>query len=79
MELERARAVQLNIEDPIFHTKQETDDNYNLNIERIVNLIAQKEKVEVMIASHNQKSVRRERLEIVSIHYSRFCVYLTRM
>lgn len=57
MELERARATELRYPDPIHATKQDTDDNYNRNVEKIVQLMGEGEKIEMMIASHNQESV----------------------
>lgn len=57
MELERYRAKLSKYDDPIHPSKEHTDDNYNRNVENVVKLMAQGEKVEMMIASHNQKSV----------------------
>ena len=57
MELERNRAQTMGIPDPIQPTKQATDDNYNAGVSEVLSLMAQKRKVELMIASHNQQSV----------------------
>jgi proline dehydrogenase len=57
MELERQLAYRKQYDDPIHVSKQDTDDNYNRNIEKVVMLMAQGEKIELMIASHNQESV----------------------
>lgn len=59
MELERALAAEKNYDDPIHADKQATDDNYNRNIEKLVKLMGEKEKIEIMIASHNKESVER--------------------
>lgn len=57
MELERHRAGIMHYDDPIHRTKQDTDDNFNRNVEKVVKLMGQGEKIEMMIASHNQESV----------------------
>ena len=57
MELERHNAKLYHYEDPIHATKEDTDNNYNRNVEKVVKLMAQGEKIEMMIASHNQESV----------------------
>ena len=57
MELERARAVEKHYPSPIHVSKQETHDNYNRAVSYLVDKIADGEKVEVMIASHNQQSI----------------------
>jgi proline dehydrogenase len=57
MELERHRAKELHYDDPIHESKEATDDNYNRNVESVVKRMAQGEKIEMMIASHNQQSV----------------------
>jgi proline dehydrogenase len=57
MELERKRAKDMGYPDPIQPNKAATDSNYNAGVSLVMNLMGQKRKVELMIASHNQKSV----------------------
>lgn len=59
MELERNRAKELDIPDPIHPTLQATHDNYNNCMEYVLSKIAEGEKVEVMFATHNQESIER--------------------
>lgn len=57
MELERKRALELNIPSPIHATKQNTHDNYNRGVAYLLDKIADGEKVHLMLASHNQESI----------------------
>ena len=60
MVVERARARELYLEDPIIDTLEHTHENYDSAIEEIIEEISKSQNrndIEVMIASHNQKSV----------------------
>lgn len=57
MVLERERAEQLKIEDPIHPTLQATHDNYNNAVRDVIARIGRGDDIEIMIASHNQRSV----------------------
>ena len=56
---ERARAVEKGYESPVHETLQDTHISYNQCVANAVEKIAQKEKVEILIATHNQESVER--------------------
>lgn len=55
--LEREYAAENGLEDPIWKTIGETHTNYNAGLSYVLNGIATGEKIEVMIASHNQTSI----------------------
>jgi proline dehydrogenase len=57
MVLERERAANLGIEDPIQPSLQATHDNYNGAVREVIGRIAKGDDIEIMIASHNQQSV----------------------
>lgn len=57
MELERARAAEKKYASPIHLTKQATSDNYNSGIAYMLDKIADGDKVQLMIATHNQESI----------------------
>ena len=57
MELERARAADKGYTSPIHLTKQATSDNYNAGIAYMLDKIADGDKVQLMIATHNQESI----------------------
>lgn len=57
MELERKRAADMGYADPIQPSKEATDESYNKGVSLVMDLMSQKRKVELMIASHNQHSV----------------------
>lgn len=59
MVLERARSASLGLPDIIFPELQGTHDNYNSGVDDILHRIAAGEKIELMLASHNQESVER--------------------
>lgn len=59
MELERNRAKEKQYPDPIHKTKEDTDNNYNRNIEKLVKLIGEGRRIQIMIATHNQQSVEK--------------------
>ena len=47
----------LGYEDPIFETKQKTDENYRNILENLLNRVSHKDKVNVMVATHNEETV----------------------
>ena len=53
---ERERAAALNEPDPIHPSKEDTDKCYNEGIETCIQKMGLGEKVEIMVASHNQES-----------------------
>lgn len=55
--LEREYAAENGLEDPIWPNIQDTHKNYNTGVEEVLRKIAAGEKVEIMVASHNQGSV----------------------
>lgn len=57
MVLERNRAEELTIDDPINPTIAATHENYNGAVREVISRIASGEDIEIMIASHNQQSV----------------------
>lgn len=57
MVLERQHAKEHNLSDPIHNTIDDTHKNYNMAVEEAIGRIANGQDVEIMIASHNQKSV----------------------
>ncbi|KAJ1432629.1 proline dehydrogenase [Ochromonadaceae sp. CCMP2298] len=57
MELERNRATELGVPSPILDTKEHTHMQYNAAVASMIDAIGSGEKVEVMIASHNQQSI----------------------
>lgn len=57
MVLERQHALQHNLSDPIHTNLQATHSNYNAAIQEALHRIAGGERVEIMIASHNQESI----------------------
>eukprot|EP00879_Flechtneria_rotunda_P002759 GHRR01002968.1.p1 GENE.GHRR01002968.1~~GHRR01002968.1.p1 ORF type:complete len:566 (+),score=216.84 GHRR01002968.1:798-2495(+) len=58
VQLERARAVKLGYESPIWETIQQTHDNYNNCLDAIMDEVVVA-KAQVMVASHNQTSIER--------------------
>ncbi len=44
--------------DPIFATKQETDNNYNDILEDLLTRVANNNRVSVMVATHNEDTVQ---------------------
>jgi proline dehydrogenase len=64
---ERKRAVELDLDDPIHATIEDTHINYNSCVKEMIQRIAQGESVEIMIASHNQKSVEHA-IECMNAH-----------
>lgn len=59
MVLERKRAKELNLPDPIFPTIEHTHANYHKGMEEVLERIANGKAVEVMFATHNQRSIIR--------------------
>lgn len=59
MVLERKRAAELNLPDPIFPTMEHTHANYHKGMEEAIERIAEGKQVEVMFATHNQRSIIR--------------------
>eukprot|EP01038_Epipyxis_sp_PR26KG_P011537 gene11537-15453_t len=57
MVLERDHAKQLKLPDPIHNDYESTDNNYNSMVELSIERIAAGDQVEIMIATHNQRSV----------------------
>jgi proline dehydrogenase len=57
MALERARAAEMGYDDPIRPTLADTHDNYDGTVAMLLERIAKGEKVEVMLATHNQQSI----------------------
>lgn len=57
MVLERQRARDLGLDDPIQPSMQHTHDNYNGAVSEVIARVARGDQVEVMFASHNQGSV----------------------
>jgi proline dehydrogenase len=57
MDLERARALKLNIDDPILPNITQTHLNYDFALREAISAIAAGQSVEIMIASHNQQSI----------------------
>eukprot|EP00878_Enallax_costatus_P012186 GHUV01012726.1.p1 GENE.GHUV01012726.1~~GHUV01012726.1.p1 ORF type:complete len:543 (+),score=186.85 GHUV01012726.1:393-2021(+) len=56
--LERARAVKLGYESPIWDNIQQTHSNYNKCLEAVLDEVAA-HKAQIMVASHNQDSIER--------------------
>jgi len=65
MQLERERANTIGYDDPIQPSLEATHNNYNGCLQDMIERIAQGSDLEVMIASHNQKSVE---LAIETMH-----------
>lgn len=57
MVLERAHAIETKQTDPIQPTLGETHKNYNAAIAKLIDHMARGDKIEVVIASHNQQSI----------------------
>lgn len=57
MELERRRADELHYVSPIHRSIEETHESYNTGVAQLIASIAAGERVEMMIASHNQTSI----------------------
>jgi proline dehydrogenase len=57
MVLEKARAVEMNYDDPIHDSLSTTHDSYNAAVKVLISGIAAGQRVEVMIATHNKLSV----------------------
>jgi len=57
MDMERKRADELNYTSPIHESIQDTHESYNTGAAQLIASIAAGEKVELMIASHNQSSI----------------------
>jgi proline dehydrogenase len=57
MVLERAHAIETNQTDPILPSLEQTHENYNGAVKEMLGYMAEGKKVEIMIASHNQKSI----------------------
>ena len=57
MVLERAHAKETGQADPILPTLPDTHENYNSAIKSMIGHMADGKKVEIMIASHNQRSI----------------------
>lgn len=57
MVLERQRAIDLGLDDPIHNTIEDTHNNYNTAVKEVIKRIGEGQDVEIMIASHNQGSV----------------------
>jgi proline dehydrogenase len=57
MVLERAHAKEHGLPDPIFGTMEQTHLSYNEAVQEFIQTIAKGHKFEVMIATHNQRSV----------------------
>eukprot|EP01031_Cornospumella_fuschlensis_P034235 gene34236-41441_t len=57
MVIERQHAQEHRLEDPIHDTIQNTHENYNRGVQSVIERIAQGQRAEVMIATHNQDSV----------------------
>lgn len=57
MVLERDYAEKNGLPDPIHNTLEETHKNYNENMRKVIGKIAEGRDIEVMAATHNQRSV----------------------
>ena len=58
LEQERSRAVSMGYEDPIHPTKEATDNCYHKAISYLIEEVSKSDKCNVMVASHNEESVR---------------------
>jgi proline dehydrogenase len=57
MVLERERAANLSLDDPIHSSLDDTHNNYNTAVKEVISRIGSGDDIEIMIASHNQQSV----------------------
>ena len=64
MTLERNRALELGYEDPVHRTFEDTDEAYNSVVKHLLHEIGAGEKIEVMLATHNQKSIEKALMEM---------------
>lgn len=58
MEQERDRALELGYEDPVQPDYQSTNENYHNNLSTILEEIQETGKVDVMVATHNENTVK---------------------